>query len=197
MIKINLLPVRAAKKKETLRQQIIIAALFLGVVLAAILYLGASISSKITKVEVKIAALNKEITELKKEEKYSEEIKLKKKTVESKLNIIDELDKKKSGPVHLMDELSKSIPFEPGAELPKKIQLTSLKEKGGTLELKGFALDNETIAGFMTNLESSPYFKNINLGSSKAVKKKKIKVKDFTITCQLEFPEDSSEAKGP
>ncbi len=197
MIKINLLPVRAAKKKETLRQQIIIAALFLGVVLAAILYLEASISSKITKVEVKIAALNKEITELKKEEKYSEEIKLKKKTVESKLNIIDELDKKKSGPVHLMDELSKSIPFEEGAELPKKIQLTSLKEKGGTLELKGFALDNETIAGFMTNLESSPYFKNINLGSSKAVKKQKIKVKDFTITCQLDFPEDSSEAKGP
>jgi len=197
MIKINLLPVRAAKKKETLRQQIIIAALFLGVVLAAILYLEASISSKITKVEVKIAALNKEITELKKEEKYSEEIKLKKKTVESKLNIIDELDKKKSGPVHLMDELSKSIPFEEGAELPKKIQLTSLKEKGGTLELKGFALDNETIASFMTNLENSPYFKNINLGSSKAVKKQKIKVKDFTITCQLDFPEDSSEAKGP
>ena len=197
MIKINLLPVRAAKKKETLRQQIIIAALFLGVVLAAILYLEASISSKITKVEVKIAALNKEIIELKKEEKYSEEIKLKKKTVESKLNIIDELDKKKSGPVHLMDELSKSIPFEPGAELPKKIQLTSLKEKGGTLELKGFALDNETIASFMTNLEYSPYFKNINLGSSKAVKKKKIKVKDFTITCQLDFPEDFSEAKGP
>ncbi len=189
MIKINLLPVRAAKKKETLRQQIIIAALFLGVVLAAILYLEASISSKITKVEVKIAALNKEIIELKKEEKYSEEIKRKKKTVESKLNIIDELDKKKSGPVHLMDELSKSIPFEEGAELPKKIQLTSLKEKGGTLELKGFALDNETIAGFMTNLESSPYFKNINLGSSKAVKKQKIKVKDFTITCQLDFPE--------
>ena len=191
MIRINLLPVRAAKKKETLRQQIIVAALSLGVVLAAIGYLGISISNKITKVEEKIAAINKEISELKKAEKYSEEIKRKKKAVEAKLNVIEELDKKKSGPVHLMDELTKSIPFEPTAELPKKIQINSLKEKGGILELKGLALNNEIIASFMTNLENSPYFMNVNLGSSKAVEKQKIRVKDFTITCQLEFPEES------
>lgn len=191
MIRINLLPVRAAKKKETLRQQIIVAALSLGVVLAAMGYLGVSISNKITKVEEKIAAINKEISELKKAEKYSEDIKRKKKAVEAKLNVIEELDKKKSGPVHLMDELTKSIPFEPTAELPKKIQINSLKEKGGTLELKGLALNNEIIASFMTNLENSPYFMNVNLGSSKAVEKQKIRVKDFTITCQLEFPEES------
>ncbi len=197
MIRINLLPVRAAKKKETLRQQIIIAALSLGVILAAIGYLGVSISNKITEVEKKITAINKEIIKLKKEETYSKDIERKKKAVEAKLKVIDDLDKKKSGPVHLMDELTKSIPFEPTAELPKKIQINSLKEKGGTLELKGIALDNEIIASFMTNLENSPYFKNVNLGSSKGVEKQKIKVKDFTITCQLEFPEDSSEAVGP
>jgi type IV pilus assembly protein PilN len=193
MIRINLLPVRAAKKKETLRQQIIVAALSLGVVLAAMAYLGISVSSKIAKVEEKIATINREIEKLKKAEQYSEEIKRKKKAVEAKLNVIEELDKKKSGPVHLMDELTKSIPFDPTAELPKKIQINSLKEKGGTLELKGLALNNEIIASFMTNLENSPYFMNVNLGSSKAVEKQKIKVKDFTITCQLEFPEESPE----
>ncbi|UCD83265.1 MAG: PilN domain-containing protein [Deltaproteobacteria bacterium] len=195
MIRINLLPVRAAKKKETLQQQLIIAGLALGVVLLAIIYLEVSISNKISGIDKKITTINKEIEKLKKEEKYSEEIKKKKKIVESKLKIIEDLDKKKSGPVHLMDELSMSIPFEPGAKLPKKIQINSLKEKGGTLELRGFALDNEVIAGFMTNLENSPYFKNITLGSTKGVEKDKIKVKDFVITCQLEFPEDSSETE--
>ena len=195
MIRINLLPVRAAKKKETLQQQLIIAGLSLGVVLLAIIYMEVSISNKIDDVNKKIASINQEINKLKKEEKYSEEIKKKKKIVESKLKIIEDLDKKKSGPVHLMDELSMSIPFEPEAKLPKKIQINSLKDSGGTLELKGFALDNEVIAGFMTNLENSPYFKNVNLGSAKGVEKEKIKVKDFVITCQLEFPEESSETE--
>ena len=46
-------------------------------------------------------------------------------------------------------------------------------------------MDNKTIADFMTRLEKSPYFKVVDLISSKQIKEKDKKFKQFTITCRL------------
>ncbi len=73
-------------------------------------------------------------------------------------------------------------------------QISLLKEKEGKMEIKGIAMDNPTIAQFMTNLEKSGVIKNIELVVSQQVEKKDLKLKEFTLTCQVHY---GSSPSGP
>jgi peptide/nickel transport system substrate-binding protein len=72
--------------------------------------------------------------------------------------------------------------------------LLKVKEKEGKMEIKGVALDNPTIAQFMTNLEKSGVVKNVELVVSQQVEKKILKLKEFTLTCQVQY---GSSPSGP
>lgn len=194
MIKINLLPTRAAKKKENIRQQISIAILIIFFVFIAMAWLQISRFNKIGKAEDEIALINKEMGTMKVKAGEIKLLKEKKDIFEKKFNIIKTLRKNKTGPVHLLDDLSRSI--------PGFLWLTSFvqKEKTSEIELKGKALSNEAIAQFMDNLEKSPYFSNVNLMVSQQADQKKgpkgsavknPELREFTITCQFEVPKEA------
>jgi len=46
---------------------------------------------------------------------------------------------------------------------PQKLWLVSFSETNGQATITGMALDNQTIAGFMRSLQSSPYFYEVDL----------------------------------
>ncbi len=145
MIRINLLPVRAAKKKESVRFQLTVAGLitFLVFSLAIAGYLtvrgeASALSEDITKGNQELAELKKKIGELSK-------IKEQKRIVEEKLHIIDDLEAARTGPVRLFKGISDSI--------PERAWLQSLKEESGMIALKGFASDDEVVAEFMRRLQ--------------------------------------------
>jgi type IV pilus assembly protein PilN len=139
-------------------------------------HLGRSISDLNAKIEnaqtelTKLQAIVKKVNEIKKE--------LNK--LEAKMDIIAMLELNRAGPVLIMDALTSLVVAE-------RMWLTSLTEAGGEMSLAGVAMDNKTIADFMTRIEKSPYFKVVDLISSKQIvlKKDKVKFKEFTITCRL------------
>lgn len=192
MIKINLLPARAAKKKENIRQQVSIGALTLVFALIAMGWSQIALINKIGNAEEAIVSINKELESLKAVADEIKKLKDIKAVFGKKFNIIKSLRENKAGPVHLMDDLSKSN--------PGFLWLTSFaqREKVGDIEIKGKAFSNEAIAQFMDNLEKSPYFANVNLMvSQQAEQQRKGKkgeapktpeLREFTITCQLEVP---------
>jgi hypothetical protein len=55
------------------------------------------------------------------------------------------------------------------------------------MELKGMAFDNPAIAQFMTNLEKTGVIKNVELVVSQQWERKEIKLKEFTLTCQVTY----------
>ncbi len=145
MIRINLLPVRAAKKKESLRFQLTVAGLitFFVVALVTIVYIAvnsevADLRSEIQRSEEELKALKARIGELAK-------IKEQKKVVEEKLAIIKELDAARSGPVDLLVKISNAI--------PRRAWLNQLKDEGRQIILKGAALSDDVVADFMRGLE--------------------------------------------
>ena len=193
MIRINLLAARAAKKRDSIRQEIAVAVFCLVCTCSAMMWVQVSLVQKVTSAEAEIQSINKEIERLKVEAREIQELKKKKDTFEKMFNIIRSLREKKAGPVHLMEDLSRSI--------PGFLWLTSLteKEKTSEIEIKGKALSNEAIAQFMDNLEKSPSFMNVNLTVTQQVEQKKVsrrsssknpELRDFTITCQLEAPKE-------
>ncbi len=68
---------------------------------------------------------------------------------------------------------------------PEKLQLESVKKDGAKLGIEGVALDDETIANFMTNLRKSKLFKNVDLIVSQQVEQSKMKMKKFVLSCEI------------
>lgn len=176
MIRINLLMARAVRRRAGLRKEIsifisVLVLLFLIIGLVQWIYVNQSralqsqISDRKVKLE-KLRALKQQIA------KYKANIKL----LERKLAIINELKKNKTIPVRILDELSTHI--------PDKMSLRSLKKSGSQLELGGWALDDEVIANFMTNLQRSRYFRGVELIVTERFKPQgaDINIKKFTIT---------------
>lgn len=78
---------------------------------------------------------------------------------EQKIAIIDKLKEKQKGPVHVLDEVSLS--------LPDKLWLTRLEQRGDTLTLEGNSLTIGDIVAFVDHLKNSPHFsKEVELRQS-------------------------------
>lgn len=181
MIRINLLPVRAAQKKEALRGQIAILVLSLvgtlvacGAVYAAMaMQIGAAREDKAAK-ETELLQLRAAIGEVDKFKKLQKDL-------QEKLGILDKLKQGKTGPVRLLDSLSNA--------LPEKLWLTSFKETGGAVTIAGLGMNEETVATFMRNLEDSPSFRNVELTvTEQAEQGDGPRLQKFELSCQVEFP---------
>jgi type IV pilus assembly protein PilN len=177
MIKINLLLARKEKKKVGIRKEFII--LILSIVLLAgllgvIQYLlekeKSDTLAKISETKKEIAYYKSLTTEVLKAKEAQ-------KTLQDKLNVINALRKEKGTPAKVLDELS--------IDKPEKIHLESVKKEGSKLGIEGIALDDETIANFMTNLRKSKLFKNVDLIVSEQVEQSKIKLKKFILSCEI------------
>ena len=109
------------------------------------------------------------------------------KTFQDKLNVINSLRKEKASPARVLDEIS--------IGKPEKIQLESLKKEGTKLGIEGIALDDETVANFMTNLRKSKIFKSVDLIVSEQIEQSKIKLKKFILSCEIYFNVVEGETK--
>jgi len=182
MIRINLLPVRAAQKQEQLRGQLIVLVLCLiltGVGCAAV-YM--SFSMKIDDQKNEISAKQNEINRLHKAIGEVGRFKKLQKELRGKLEILDTLKANRSGPVRLLDELNRSV--------PPKLWLTSFRENSGNLSIKGVGDNEETVARFMRSLESSPYYKNIQLKVTEQVRQGGLKLQKFSLSANKETPKN-------
>jgi type IV pilus assembly protein PilN len=146
MIRINLLPVRAVKKREMGRQVLVLGAgvLAVSLVLNAVWYLDRNSTSN-ANLE-KIAATKGRIAELEKVIGEVNNINKRKREVEEKLKVLDELRRGRSGPVRMLDALSTAT--------PKKVWLKDFDEKQNLVKLEGTAVSHDDVAEFMRALQN-------------------------------------------
>ncbi len=171
MIRINLLPVRAAKKKETVRFQLTIAGLVIFLVVAATLLFYISYRSDVASLKNDIKAGKSELAQLKSKIGVLAKLKGQKRVLEDKLKIVSKLEEAREGPVDMFRRLS--------AAMPEKAWLHSMVEKGDSMTLSGVAAYDDVIADFMRNLKEQE-FKNVELVVAKRAKGK-TKLVDFTL----------------
>jgi len=173
MIRINLLPFRAARKKENVRRQISIFLLSFVFLLVVVIYYNVNLNQQIDRLKVK----NKETTvQLKKYKKINNEIAQIKKNLtllNQKIDVINNLNGSRTDAVLLLDSMTKLI-------IPERMWFTSFTLKGDKIALKGVAMDERTIADFMKNLEGS--YANVALKSMqrKEIAGKNVNLKDFS-----------------
>jgi type IV pilus assembly protein PilN len=191
MIRINLLPKKEIKKRAALLEQGVVAGVAVFVVLAGLLLFYMHAQGKVEALEQDIAKTKLELKELEKKKAQIEEYKAAELVVQRKIDVIKKLEQQKSGPVLMLDEIAKV--------LPPKMWLTQLKSQGSSLTMEGIAIDNETIAEFMTKLEATSQFSNIELQVSQETKIQDYELKKFTVSSVLrvmkEFEDLEKEAQ--
>lgn len=177
MIKINLLPVRATKKKETARKQLLIfvASFVAFLLLAAAVYSVTLI--KIKSVKGEIEKSEAEVNRLKKVIGEIDNIKKLQTEVQSKLDVLNRLRKEKTGPAIRLAKLSEAT--------PEKLWLTRYTESGGTVSISGTAYNEDLIAAFMRNLLATNEFVNVELLVSEQTELSGVKAKKFDLSCSL------------
>ena len=152
MTRINLLPWREMARKESKRQFISIgigAVMLMGLVIFyAHIHMASMIdnqNSRNTFLEEETARIDNQIKEIK-------NLETEKNNLLARMNVIQQLQARRSQIVHIFDEIEKT--------LPAGVYLTGMKQEKGELVLNGVAESNGDVSSFMRNLETSDWFES-------------------------------------
>lgn len=177
MIRINLLPFRAARKKENIRRQV-------SVFLLSLIFVVIGLFAGNYLLGLQVKSLKKDIektdAELKKYNEINQEIARIKKTLENlqkKMDVINRLETNRHAPVRLLDAMTQVVPK------PKRLWFTRLEEKDETIKLDGIALDEEEVAQLMRHLQGCGLFKSVSLKTLKHKELEDKNLKYFQILC--------------
>jgi type IV pilus assembly protein PilN len=146
MIHINLLPVRQVKKREVGRQVLVVIGGILAVALIGNWLWYDARASEQTKNAQRLAATQARIAELEKVIGEVNNINARKKDVQAKLTILNDLRKQRTGPVRMLDALATAT--------PKKVWLTKFEEKQNAVVLDGKAASVDDVSEFMRGLQT-------------------------------------------
>lgn len=187
MIRINLLPVREERRKQDLRQlgAMLVATLVGSLAIAG--FFHRSLLSDVEGARANVARLNQEIDRFKPQLAKVEQYKATKAQIEKKLEVIEGLEQSRSGPVRVLDALA--------THAPEKLWLSHIQVSGRKIHIEGMSLDNERVASFMTALEQSEYFENVELESSEAEEVEGFKVNAFELSAVLASPEEKRRSR--
>jgi len=177
MIKINLIQKRKEKKKVGIRKEFIVFFLSIALLFTVFALIQWKTGKEKEEILSEISKTKKEIDHYKNQIAEINKAKETQKIYQDKLNVINSLRKQKSTPAKVLDEISMNK--------LEKIQLESLKKTGSKIEINGVALDDETVANFMTSLRKSKIFKSIDLIVSEQIEQNKIKMKKFVLSCEI------------
>ncbi len=156
MVRINLLPVKRSKKREAAARELAIGGGIFGAVVIGLYVFYAVMESRIAAHNDVVARSTADIQRIEQDIVKVDEFKRKKRELEQKLAVIEDLKAKKTGPVKLMDELA--------ANMPRRVWLTSFEEKGGAMLMEGGAADNDELSDFLAYLtKRTKYFSGVQL----------------------------------
>lgn len=110
-----------------------------------------------------------------------EEVKNQKAQLELKINLIRQLKSNQDIAVRIMDEINR--------RLPDYVWLKEASYDGLTLKLKGNAISNNLIADFITNLERSETFGQVNLIDSTQKSQGGAVFLEFNLTVPVNKPQ--------
>jgi len=157
MIRINLLSVERAKAKKarsftispahrvTMGASLILIATVLGIGwwFMSMRQQSAQIDADLMRAESEALQLRSVLAQVQKFE-------ARKAQLTQRVNLIEQLRRGQTAPVHVLDEVSKS--------LPERVWLTEMKQTGADFFLQGYPVSLPSVSDFVANLEATKWF---------------------------------------
>lgn len=106
-------------------------------------------------------------------------------TIQQKIEVIRGVDERRFVWPRLLDEISRSLPAFTWLR-----ELSSADgEAGPTFTLQGNAGSTQSLTRFMTNLEASPFIRDVTLVTSEQVTEQNVTFQRFTLEARYERPD--------
>lgn len=168
MIRINLLTVESARPKRKKRVAIDLAqkvpiacSLILVLTGVGLGWWYWSLQQEFAQLQQEIATAESETIRLRNQIGQVRNLDSRKTQLMQRVNLIETLRRGQSGPVHLLDEISKA--------LPEMLWLTTLTQQAlpsNEVTIEGRCVNLTSVSDFIANLQSSPYFRGVDLGET-------------------------------
>lgn len=190
MIRINLLPYRAARTKENIRKQVSIFILSFILLFVILVVVQGILSARTNKMADQLEGLKKEVAMYEVKAKQVEEFKKELDRLTKQIEVVDQLKTKREEPPKLLAKLTELV-------IAGRMQFTGVQANNTSVSIGGVAMDNTTIAEFMTRLEKSGLFTNVNLASSVQMIQYDVEMKQFSIQCIKPVDKNAQAAATP
>ena len=183
MIRINLLPreEKAQRRKVAISFKAGELVIPIGIVAAAgLIVLGTALSqtSRLNSLTHSIAAIDAESRALAPQIERVNRLAQERAELDLRLGIISKLEKGRTQSVRLMDELARCV--------PDHLWMTQAQQDAnGQLDLEGVTYSNLVVSDFMSRLERSPLFADVELQVAERGQVSQKDVVKFKITCQV------------
>jgi type IV pilus assembly protein PilN len=195
MIRINLLAVeRERGKRGTLiapAHRITIAASL--IILATTLVIGWwfwSLRQSSIEVDDNIAKGEAETQQLRSVLAQVQKFEARKAQLQQRVTLIEQLRRGQTGPVHVLDEISKA--------LPDRMWLTELSQKEDEFKIDGMTTSLQELSTLVANLEASRYFtKPVDIVDSQVQAEKGAEIFKFTVKARFKDPDAAAPVPAP
>ena len=178
--KINLLPHREERRKRARTHFAVLGCMTAALGIVVVFAVWFVYQQRITAQEDRNKFMKSEIAKLDKEIEEIKEVKDKIAALLARKQVIETLQADRVQSVYLLDELVR--------QMPEGVFLKSVKQKGPSIELVGYAQSNARVSTLMRNIESSPWLANPNLVEIKAATLGKMRISEFNLKLALKRP---------
>jgi type IV pilus assembly protein PilN len=157
MIRINLLTVERAKAKKTRSftlspaHRVTLGAS--GILIATVLGIGwwfMSLRQQSAQIDAELVRAESESLQLRSVLAQVQKFEARKAQLTQRVTLIEQLRRGQTAPVHVLDEVSKS--------LPERVWLNEMKQTGADFFLQGYAVSLPSLSDFVANLEATKWF---------------------------------------
>jgi len=139
-----------------------------------------------------IAAAQQETTRLHSVIEQVQQFEQRKAQLQQRVVLIEQLRKGQTGPVHMLDQISRA--------LPPMLWLTEVKQTGAEIVIEGKCTSPIGVSDFVANLEASGYFKrsiDIVSTSTESMTQPQTEVIKFSIKAVFQQPGDAKAPAAP
>ncbi|MBN2575941.1 MAG: PilN domain-containing protein [Deltaproteobacteria bacterium] len=209
MIRINLLPIRRAKRQEAGQRQFLAMGLAILGTIGLVVFFHLQATTELEKAQHDNTMLQADVAKLKSELGDYDKVRAQREELLRQRKTIQSLESGRTGPVYLLRELSEilspgkgptfdrvtyeeALRKDPNAGFggnwePKRAWIDSYQEDRLLVRLRGSAKSNEDVAEFLKRLNASVFFKNVNLDATAQASKGVVKFVNFGLTTTVVY----------
>lgn len=185
MIRINLLPVREAEKKKSGKQILVLGLVLILAQAAVLFFIQSEANNELAAAKRNNVDLKKKIEKIQQKTKAVADLQRQQAELEQQKAVLDGLIEGQTGPVKMLDELSRMLTplrleddrlkleaqqrgWNPDWD-PTRLWIDGFVEGERAVKVQGHARTNEDLAEFLTRLGTSRHFVKIKLNVSETV----------------------------
>jgi type IV pilus assembly protein PilN len=177
MIRVNLLPHRAEKRRARQIQFVGFSVISLVMGIAVVGFVHAAIASQIAYQERRNEYLKQETVKLDKQIAEIHKLREQTEALLARKTVVENLQGTRSDVVHLLDQMLRI--------LPDGVYLRSIKQTGNKINMVGYAQSNARVSTLMRAIEDSPWLNSPALGEIHATTANGVRMSEFTMSFNL------------